>query len=94
MRADVLAELLARLDRSKVAPAAIAEVRQIVQEVRVSHGLAASLQEQRMAFAREHLAAGRPRTEIRDRLMCRFSIGESQAYRDIQAALKIVPRNR
>lgn len=94
MRADVLAELLAELGKRKVAPAAMAEVQQAIQEVRVRHGLASSLQEQRMAFAREHLAAGRPRTEIRDRLMCRFSIGESQAYRDMQAALQIVPKNR
>lgn len=94
MRADVLTELLAELGKRKVASAAMAEVQQVVQEVRERHGLAASLQEQRMTFAREYLAAGRPRVEIRDRLMCRFSIGESQAYRDIQAALQIVPKNR
>jgi len=91
MRADVLVDLLAKLDDCAAEPDAIAEFRRIIKSVGARHGLLKPIQAQRVGFARQLLDARRPRTEIRDRLMRRFSIGESQAYRDIQAALQIVP---
>lgn len=48
-------------------------------------------QRQRIDFARGLLTAGEARPIVRDRLCRRFDIKKSQAYRDIDAALKIVP---
>jgi hypothetical protein len=94
MRGDVLADVLAKLDECDAPPEAIAQFRQIVEAAGARHGLLVPLQTQRVDFARQLLRERRPRAEIRDRLMCRFSIGESQAYRDIGVALQIVPNSR
>ncbi len=91
MRADVINDLLAKLEGCDAAPEAIAEFRRMIESVGARHGLLVPLQEQRIQFARQLLDERRPRAEVRDRLMHRFSIGESQAYRDLQAALQIVP---
>jgi len=92
MHADAFKDLLASLDESTAAPEVVAEFRRIVETVGARHGLVAPLQGQRIEFARTLLDGRRPRAEIRDRLMHRFSIGESQAYRDIASALQIVPK--
>lgn len=92
MRADVLNDLLAKLEECAAAPEAIAEFRLMIETVGARHGMLAPLQDQRIEFARELLGQRRPRAEVRDRLMRRFSIGESQAYRDIHEALQIVPK--
>lgn len=92
MRTDVLIDLLAKLDECTAPPETIAEFRRMIEAVGARHGLVAPLQEQRTAFARQLLSERRPRSEVRDRLMHRFSIRESQAYRDISAALQIVPK--
>ena len=94
MRADVLSDLLAKLNECAAAPDAIAEFRRMIETVGASHGLSMPLQAQRIDFARQLFDGRRPRTEVRDRLIARFSIGESQAYRDIQSALRIVPKVR
>lgn len=91
MRADILADLLATLNDCDAPPEAIAQFRQIVEAVGARHGLQLPQQLQRVEFAHRLLREGRPRCEIRARLMSRFAIGESQAYRDISAALQIVP---
>ena len=46
---------------------------------------------ERVQFARRLLNAREPRNIICQRLMNRFEIGRSQAYRDIVDALQIVP---
>ena len=92
MHADVLNDLLTKLDECSTGPEAIAEFRRMIESVGARHGLMVPLQEQRVEFARHLLDERCPRPAVRDRLMCRFSIGESQAYRDIQAALQIVPK--
>lgn len=94
MRADVLADLLAGLGECDAPPEAIAEFRQLIEAVGARHGLLLPVQAQRIEFAHQLLRAGRARAEIRDRLMCRYQVGESQAYRDIAAALQIVPKQR
>jgi len=91
MRADVLADLLAKLDDCAAEPDSIAEFRRLIESVGARHGFLEPIQARRVGFARQLLDARQSRTDIRDRLMARFSVGESQAYRDIQAALKIVP---
>ncbi len=93
MRADVLNDLLAKLDECTAGPEAVAEFRRMIESVGARHGLVAPLQEQRVEFARYLLEARRPYTEVRERLIARFAIGKSQAYRDIQAALQVVPKS-
>ncbi len=94
MRADVLNDLLAKLDECTAGPEAIAEFRRMIEVVGGRHGLTVPLQDQRVEFARQLLDERLPRAVVRDRLMHRFMIGESQAYRDITAALQIVPKVR
>ena len=92
MRAEVLRDLLAKLNDCTADPDAIAEFRRMIEAVGSAHGFSVSGSADRIRFARQQLDAGSPRTEIRDRLMIRFDVKESQAYRDIAAALKIVPK--
>lgn len=92
MRADLLVDLLATLSDCDAPPESIAQFRQLVEAVGARHGLQVPEQVQRVEFARRLLDERRPRAEIRARLMCAFAIGESQAYRDISAALQIVPK--
>ena len=92
MRTEVLNDLRAALEECTAGPEAIAEFRRMIDVVGARHGLAVPVQDQRVEFARQLLGQRLPRADIRDRLMRRFSIGESQAYRDIHAALQIVPK--
>ena len=92
MRTEVLNDLRAALEECTAGPEAIAEFRRMIEVVGARHGLVAPLQDQRIEFARQLLGQRLLRADIRDRLMRRFSIGESQAYRDIHAALQIVPK--
>lgn len=92
MRAEVLNDLRAELEKCTAGPEAIAEFRQMIEVVGARHGLTVPLQDQRVEFARQLLSQRCSRPDIRDRLMHRFLIGESQAYRDIHAALQIVPK--
>lgn len=48
-------------------------------------------QGERVKYARQLLDLKEPRSIIKERLMTRFQIGKSTAYRDISAALAIVP---
>lgn len=72
-------------------PHAKADFRKLIEAVGLAHGVSISSKPDRIAFARQLLTAGAARSEIRGRLMVRFEIGESQAYRDIGDALQIVP---
>lgn len=46
----------------------------------------------RVKFARHLLDLKEPRSVIKNRLIARFGVGKSTAYRDITAALAIVPK--
>ena len=62
--------------------------REFVRGVRVAHGEADTIKrEERSAFAAALLANRVPRAEIRDRLMSRFQLSRSHAYRIIDEAL-------
>jgi hypothetical protein len=91
MRAEVFKDLLTLLGDCDVEPRAKADFRKLIEAVGFAHGVTISRKPDRIAFARQLLTSGVPRTEIRSRLMARFEIGESQAYRDIGDALQIVP---
>ena len=62
--------------------------RAYLRGVRVAHGDGDSIErEERHVFAAGHLANRVPRSEIRDRLMARFQISRSHAYRVIEDVL-------
>jgi hypothetical protein len=93
MRDEVLKDLLAKLEECTTADAnARAEFRRMIEAVRARHGIGRPARDERTQFARQLLDARTPRPEVRDRLMARFQVGESQAYRDIADALQIVPK--
>jgi hypothetical protein len=92
MRTEVLRDLLAELRGCDAAPEAKADFRKLIEAVGAAHGISLNARPERIAFARQLLSvAGAARPEVRNRLMARFNIGESQAYRDINDALQIVP---
>lgn len=93
MRAEVLRDLLADLDLCRADASAVDEFRRMIEAVGMAHGVNLVGRDVRIGFARQLLDARAPRTEIRDRLMARYDIRESQAYRDIGDALQMVPRN-
>lgn len=86
-------ELLNQLAKSDAAPDAKAEFRKMIEAVGLDHGVCLTSSTDRVEFARCLLDAGCARTEIRDRLMAKFEIRESQAYRDIREALDDRRRN-
>lgn len=90
MRADVLRDLLAKLDLCQADAAAVHEFRRMIEAVGSAHGIAMAGPADRITFVRRLLRSGSPRPEIRDRLMARFNVGRSQAYADIGEALQIV----
>ncbi|MDO8310363.1 MAG: hypothetical protein Q7T25_00340 [Sideroxyarcus sp.] len=87
MRAEVLKDLLAKLEECNASPEAKAEFRKMVLSVGTMHSVGSFEQVQRVDFARRLLGTGEPRAIVRTRLMSHFEVSESQAYRDIAAAL-------
>lgn len=95
MRAEAFQDLLARLDSIELASIAQKdkdEFRRLICQVGAAHGVGQLDRDERVRAARQMLDSGIPRSAVRDRLMSRFGIGDSQAYRDITAALQIVPK--
>lgn len=90
MRAEVLTDLLAKLDECDADEEAKAEFRRIILAVDASHEADASTSDERTQFVRHLLALGESRAGIRDRLMVRYRISRAQAYRHISEALKTV----
>lgn len=90
MRAEVLNDLLAKLEECDACDDAKAEFRKLIFDVDVFHRAETSASDERAQFARHLLASGESRTTIRDRLMHRYGISRAQAYRHIGEALKTV----
>lgn len=57
-------------------------------------GVALPERAERVRFARRLFDVGTTRLAIRERLMVKFDVSESQAYRDIGDALAISPKDR
>jgi hypothetical protein len=90
MRAEVLTDLLAKLDECDADEEAKAEFRRIILAVDAFHGADVTAGEERMQFALHLLNLKESRTVVRDRLMSRYGISRAQAYRYIVEALKTV----
>lgn len=92
MRPDVLLHLMRLLDECNASCDAKSEFRSLIKQVGIAHGVGALEREARVRFARHLLDVREPRHIVRDRIMARFGVGDSQAYRDIDRALqKTVP---
>lgn len=83
---SVLAALDARPDLSDEVKQTMREL--ILQTAR-QNGVASLEQTERVEFARSLLNQREQRAVIRGRLMARFEISKSQAYRDMEAALQL-----
>jgi uncharacterized protein YjiS (DUF1127 family) len=93
MRAEVLTDLLAKLGECDADEGAKAAFRELIHSVCKAHGTDANAYDERTQFARHLLDLREPRATIRDRLMSHFGVSRTQAYRDIETALKVVPKN-
>jgi hypothetical protein len=69
------------------------QVENLIRNQAAADGVAMSFRNDRMQFARHLFDARTARSVIRDRLMRRFDVSESQAYRDINDALAIGPQS-
>lgn len=95
MRSEAFQDLLAQLDSIELAGITQKdkdEFRRLICQVGAAHGVSQLERDERVRAARQLLDSGVPRAAVRDRLMSRFGVGDSQAYRDIAAALQIVPK--
>jgi hypothetical protein len=68
------------------------QVEELIRNQALIDGVVISPRADRVQFARQLLDARTARSVIRDRLMRRYDLGDSQAYRDINDALAIVPK--
>lgn len=67
---------------------------ELIRQGAARSGVALPVRGERVRFARRLLDAGTARIAIRERLMVKFGVSESQAYRDIGDALAISPKDR
>ena len=86
MRADILEDLLAKVDDSDQSEEAKAEWRRMIEQVGVQNNVSRFKQQQRIGFALNLHRMGEKRPIICERLRAHFDISESQANRDISAA--------
>lgn len=84
--ADALRIIIADLERSTQPESAKAAFKALL--LQQLEGLQTE-GEQRVHFARRLLDKGVPRAVIRERLQVRFMVKRTQAYRDIEQALKL-----
>lgn len=91
MSAPLFKDLSAGIDALDVDESAKDAFRAFLRGVRVAHGDGDSIErEERLVFAVDLLAKRVARCEIRNRLIARFEISRSHAYRVIDAARSIV----
>lgn len=64
----------------------------LIRQGAARSGVALPERPARVQLARQLLDARTPRAAIRERLMGRFEVSESQAYRDISEALETLPK--
>lgn len=89
---ETLAELRAKLQALPVDDEQKAAFATLFDQLEPPRSASARLEAERVSFARHLLDRKELRSIIRDRLIARFSVGKSQAYRDIDAALQVVPQ--
>ena len=90
-RADAIAEIRAKLQAMSGADDEKSVIACLLDQLETPRSASARIQAERVDFARRLLDMREPRAIIKKRLIARFSVGESQAYRDIGDALQRVP---
>jgi hypothetical protein len=85
----VVLEILEAVDLLDADSVAKRKFRELVSAIGAAHGLKGLDRQRRVQFARELLMLKVSRSTIRDRLIALFGISRCQAYRTIDAALKL-----
>jgi len=86
---QVIRHLLEEIETLDTDETARRKFRRLVSDICLSHGINDIDRFERVYFARRMLDAKISRSTIRDRLIARFNISRSQAYRVIEQALKL-----
>lgn len=93
MRKGTYERMLDGLASLSVPEGARRQFEELIRQSAARDGVASLGCAERVKFARCLLDQKESRAMISKRLMARYDIRESQAYRDISAALAIVPKN-
>jgi hypothetical protein len=89
VKRDLAHEIIDAIESLQVDENAKAAFRMAIGRICSIHGAAWSRRDDRVAFARKLLTLGVSRPTIRDRLIACFGISRGEAYRTIDAALKL-----
>lgn len=89
MKRDLAHEIIAAIEALQIDESAKVAVRQALGRICSIHGATWSRRDDRASFARKLLSMGVSRPTIRDRLIACFGISRGEAYRTIDAALKL-----
>jgi hypothetical protein len=85
----VVLEILEAVDLLDADSATKSRFRELVGAIGAAHGFKGLDRQKRVEFARELLLLKVSRSTIRDRLIALFGMSRCQAYRTIDAALKL-----
>lgn len=85
----LILEIMAAVDLLDAEPAIKHKFCELVRQVGAAHGQAWVKREERLAFAGELLRRRVSRPTVRDRLIALYGVSRGQAYRIIEAALKL-----
>ena len=86
MRADILEDLIVKVEDSGQTEEAKAAFRRLIEQVGIENNVSRFKQQQRINFVLNLHRLGEKRPLICERLQAHFHISESQANRDIGAA--------
>lgn len=89
LKRDLAHEIIAAIESLHIDESAKVAVRQALGRICSIHGAAWARRDDRVAFARGLLSLKVSRSTIRDRIMARFGVSKTEAYRTIDAALKL-----
>lgn len=90
MRAEALRELMDGVESADVTEEAKAVFRQLIHNVAADYRLTIFEHDEQIAFAQHLLRnCGEPRAVIRDRLIVRYGISRSTAYRIIEESMQL-----
>ncbi|MBK4739211.1 hypothetical protein [Noviherbaspirillum pedocola] len=89
MQSIAILEILEGLNTMDVDQSAKHQFQQLVRAVASSHGVSWVERQDRTAFARDLLANRVSRPTVRERLIARFGVSRTHAYRIIDEALQL-----
>lgn len=94
LQSEVILQIIAEVDRIDAHDHAKHSLKRFINETCLAAGITVVDRSERVRFARRLLDEGEPRPVIRNRLMTRFGIRKTAAYRAIDIALKLSANER